>query len=928
MDNLRVLFRLRKAFQGDLFRMAKPEQEQLNFGQSAAKIGEVKQFGPSDWRMLLVSPSGKARWMDMKEAGETARFHKEQKAEHERHAEELQGKAVTPLIPYAKYQQQDIETGTVPDPTHTQIGDLYFTDENPLPPELKKQHDEYMRQREEHISASKDHEQKGREFEAARDILSKKATVKREQDRRDEKEGLEKGARLLENMFGNIQKRGVQVKLESDGKKSYYRLSGKTFPIRREIAGLPGTKFEDGTWRVPPEQMLRLDDAVKSRLARFFRTLFGKSAQQERLFEAGEPNKVPAKPKKDLINTPDGTPIMTGEVREFAPGDKRQLKVVGGRLNGMIRRWVSMDDDKQLGLDFRGKEQAAGVHAPKGGEKPDEEKMSTEAKRLGIEYAGPQKFGVETIHVFQDPVSKGSFSVKPGQDVEKELTRKRTEIAEGEKAKKSNPEGKSGEAVAEAEKEPTPEELKALSNFTFFKKQKGKGKAQGTEKAEESPAEVEGNGPEIKPEEKGEAKQGAIDFSKFKPKKKEEKEGREVPANVLAEYPELQEERADSGIEAQKATGAQQKEALGKATVGKGQYKPFEVYSQEIQGVGTRPVQITKVNEDGTLDGWYVGSPTAEGLGGASLLPGTWKKEELQTPTYSDERLKSMIDQLFHVGEGTEKAVPKSGFTIGPKTGAKREIHQISKEEYMKGKKPTSVAAMDFGRLAKDTGIKSEDLNANPSKLDSMGRMLVVPREGREPFSKEEDERLRQALFDQGYRYFSDYAPNTLGTEKLESGYRIEPMDVHEVIHRNAVKNAVARGAQVPEEVMKDYPEFQNGVEQVGSHAPKKVNKLKEKPAEGEIFDLRDPKHIAILSKLNEGMPEGAEILPHPDTKLPFESDKETIQNQLDALGYKFGGVLLHNDEEGGEPVKHLFARQTKKPMTWGPTMKVERGDQ
>lgn len=824
MDSTRVLFRLRKAFQGDLFGMAKPEQGQLNFGQNAAaaKVGEVKQFGPSDWRMLLVSPSGKARWMDMKEVGETAGFHKQQKAEHERHAEELQGKAVTPLIPYAKYQQQDIETGAAPDPTHTQIGDLYFTDENPLPPQLKKQHDEYMRQREEHISASKDHEQKSREFEVAREILSKKATAKREQDRQDQKEGLEKGAKLLENMFGNIQKRGVQVKLESDGKKSYYRLSGKTFPIRREIAELPGTKFEDGTWRVPPEQMLRLDDAVKSRLARFFRTLFGKSAQQERLFEPGEPNKVPAKPKKDLINTPDGTPIMTGEVREFAPGDKRQLKVVGGRLNGMIRRWVSMDDDKQIGLDFKKKTEEDSTSDLKGGgkaegEKPDEEKMEAEAKRLGIEYAGPQKFGVETIYVFQDPVSKGSFSVKPGQDVEKELERKRTEIAEGEKTEKGKSEGKSGEAVTEAKKEPTPEELKALSNFTFFKKQKGKGKTQGTEKAEKSPAEVEGNGPEIKPEEKGEVKQGAIDFSKFKPKKKEEKEGREVPANVLAEHPELGEE----------------------------------------------------------------------------------KKEK-----------------------------PSGNFTIGPKIGAKREIHQIPKDEYMKGKKSTPVAAMDFSRLAKDTGIKFEDLDTNPNKLDSMGRMLVVPREGREAFSKEEDERLKQALSDQGYRYFNDYAPNTLGTEKLGSGYRIEPMDVHEVIHRNAVKNAVARGAQVPEEVMKDYPEFQNGVEQVGSHAPEKVNKLKEKPAEGEIFDLRDPKHIAILSKLNEGMPEGAEILPHPDTKLPFESDKETIQNQLDALGYKFGGVLLHNDEEGGEPVKHLFARQTKKPMTWGPTMKAEQGEQ
>ena len=665
MDNTGVMGLLKKAFQADLFGTAKPPVEQMSFApKDPGRIGEVRQFGPGDFRMLLTGPSGKARWMDKKEVEETIAYHKKEAAQHTQHADDLQGKAITPLVPYAKYQQTDFEGGNVPDAAHTKIGDLYFTAENPVPPELKKLHDQYMAQREEHVAASRENERQAREFEVARDILHKK--------------------------------------------------------------GLAKSRFGD-----------------------FFRFVFGKSATQDALFDLGEPNKVSSKPKKDYFNTPEGTAVFTGETREFAPGDIRKLWIVGGR-GGSVRRWVSTKEDKQLGMNFAqgGKEEK---QAETPAEKPEKERMSEEAKRLGIEYRGPQQFGVETLHVFQDPLSKGSFSVKHGGNVEAELKRKREEITDGKQ--KSASEGKDGEAVQSV----TPEEVKKLSNFTLFKKKK-----------------------------------------------------EELPK--IAVVPE--------------------------------------------------PVQ--------------------------------------------------------------EKEKPTGGFTIGPKVGGKSEIYQIPKSEYMAGKKPTPVSPIDFERLGTDSGLKhGEDFE---SKTDAMERPLIVPREGRASFTKEEEVRLQQSLTDQGYRVHGDYMPNTMGTEDLKSGFRIEPMDIHEVIHKNAVKNAIARGAAIPEDVMKDYPDLQaEKVEQVGTHAPEKVNKLKEKPTEGEIFDLRNPKHIAILSKVNEGMPEGAEIYPHPETKLPFESDREALQEHLDALGYKFGGALFHNDE--GEPKKYEFEKKQKKPMTWSAKMGGENAE-
>lgn len=112
-------------------------------------------------------------------------------------------------------------------------------------------------------------------------------------------------------------------------------------------------------------------------------------------------------------------------------------------------------------------------------------------------------------------------------------------------------------------------------------------------------------------------------------------------------------------IDSQKATSVQQIKALEDAKIGTGDYKPGEIYIQKIKDV-QRPVQITKVNADGSLNGWYVGSPGAEGkiFGSASLTPGQWEKSELEIPDFTQQRFNEMVEKVFNKPEAAAKKPP------------------------------------------------------------------------------------------------------------------------------------------------------------------------------------------------------------------------------------------------------------------------------
>jgi hypothetical protein len=91
------------------------------------------------------------------------------------------------------------------------------------------------------------------------------------------------------------------------------------------------------------------------------------------------------------------------------------------------------------------------------------------------------------------------------------------------------------------------------------------------------------------------------------------------------------------GIDPKSATLQQQKDILKNMRVGKGEYKVGEVYTQKIMG-NDRPIVVTKVNPDGSVEGYYTGamSPTEKsfGIDQTSLQPAKWNNptKELQIP--------------------------------------------------------------------------------------------------------------------------------------------------------------------------------------------------------------------------------------------------------------------------------------------------------
>lgn len=96
-------------------------------------------------------------------------------------------------------------------------------------------------------------------------------------------------------------------------------------------------------------------------------------------------------------------------------------------------------------------------------------------------------------------------------------------------------------------------------------------------------------------------------------------------------------------------------QSLRQARIGRGTFQPGEVYWQQVHG-GIRPVLLTLRNDDGSVEGWYLGAVSKEehdfGIGLASLTPAKWNdpENELITRTsVSDTMLKTFIERVFRL---------------------------------------------------------------------------------------------------------------------------------------------------------------------------------------------------------------------------------------------------------------------------------------
>jgi hypothetical protein len=103
-----------------------------------------------------------------------------------------------------------------------------------------------------------------------------------------------------------------------------------------------------------------------------------------------------------------------------------------------------------------------------------------------------------------------------------------------------------------------------------------------------------------------------------------------------------------------KSTKELENNLLKIAKKGTGQFNVGEVYSQNIIGK-QRPVIISKVNPDGSVEGFYMGAVSATekdfGIGIRSLQPARWNNpaKELQVGTFSQESLNKLTSKVFGI---------------------------------------------------------------------------------------------------------------------------------------------------------------------------------------------------------------------------------------------------------------------------------------
>ena len=92
------------------------------------------------------------------------------------------------------------------------------------------------------------------------------------------------------------------------------------------------------------------------------------------------------------------------------------------------------------------------------------------------------------------------------------------------------------------------------------------------------------------------------------------------------------------GFNPNEATPQQQIDLVKNAKMGKGEYKVGEIYTQKVMGQ-PRPILISKVNPDGSVEGFYAGAISQTernfGIGANSLQPAKWNNptKELQLPS-------------------------------------------------------------------------------------------------------------------------------------------------------------------------------------------------------------------------------------------------------------------------------------------------------
>ena len=815
---MNVLDLLRKAFQYDIFGQAKEPAEQLSLvHQKEAQIGDTRQFGPHGWRMLLMSPSGKARWMDMTELDQTIAHHTLNQKEHEEHSRSARSQAITPLIPYAKYTQQDVfDKKETENPEHMQLGDLYFGKENPPPQHLLDRHKQYMERHQQHIDAAKEEERKIKELQAAKDILKKKTgeidtkykPLTKEEQLRDARQAIQALGR-----YGII--------MQDLGNK--YRLRGKLREHKKLIERIPGKRWDPytGTYTFPKERVQMIPALFKSN-QNFFTNLFERlnKSKEDSLFDTGEyETKAKVKHTGTVGVRWPWEKGHIGEIRDFGLHDRRQLEQTS---NGVMR-WISVDTEYNAGL-------------PK-----------QEDSQLGIDFSNVTNITPPKTPAIQPKKQKEAWQMT------------QTEFA----------------TLPDAEKpatELTDEEVK----------DRIKTHKQMVEHALAN--------------------------------------GKEIPQKVLAAYPDLQKQEPTDPIHKEATALGLRYEGAQKDA--RGNIASHQITDPENYGTfGVKPGETVAANLARHRNKWR---KSLQAIFNFLFKSKVARSSDLQLDLFQDIIPTGTIKNFSGTGdirklEPSEtnplvrrwKDIPgntKKPHTRGPaikfnlrsvhrseKPSTKApEIWQKKKSEYLKDKAPALIKVADDSKLKRATGLDNFILSS-----DQEGNQTIIPQGDADIFSPENEKKIVNALQDQGLFTSRDFSGSTMGQSRFPEGrgFRIVPGDIHELVHRNAVKNAWLRGAEIPEEVLSDYPEYSG--ETSAPESSSKIENEQEEP-ERNVFNLKNPKHIEILRKINERLPEGAEILPDPETGLPFRSDFHVLRQMLRDMGYKFQGALLSGDSDQG----------------------------
>src|SRR3990167_4592734 len=174
---------------------------------------------------------------------------------------------------------------------------------------------------------------------------------------------------------------------------------------------------------------------------------------------------------------------------------------------------------------------------------------------------------------------------------------------------------------------------------------------------------------------------------------------------------------------------ALEKQALSLARMGTGGYEIGEVYWQKVAS-GNRPVQITKVNPDGSVEGWYLGSKAQIekqfGTTPDSLLPAKWSNpsKELFIGESNQRQLDDFISKVFKIEKPKQLT---SGIPQELQPLAKEARKYKSAEEFVRGYKQFSEAEKQAVNVLNKYGDKNIDVYGSFSTLARRGSGKKLP---------------------------------------------------------------------------------------------------------------------------------------------------------------------------------------------------------